>query len=204
MNISNVRVYGLKESIAASRYPMSIHEIDMDCEVALDEAVELQEPVAKKLGAAKSGSGHDCYLKGIVVQFDIKMSQLLYPQISRYHFMDFVSSMSKMHRITRMDLENAFHPSTDEVIKAKFIDLVNLYNAADDETERAIKVELLEKIFYSIPMGLELTARMTTNYLQLKNIYFQRKCHKLKEWREICYWIESLPKFRELVLGEDK
>ena len=77
MNISNVRVYGLKESIAASRYPMSIHEIDMDCEVALDEAVELQEPVAKKLGAAKSGSGHDCYLKGIVVQFDIKMSQLL-------------------------------------------------------------------------------------------------------------------------------
>lgn len=203
MKITNVRVYGLNESIAASRYPMTINEIDMDCEVALNEAVELQFPVAKKLGAAKSGSGHDCYLKGIIVQFDIQMSQLLYPQISRYHFIDFVSSMSKMHRITKMDLENSFHPSVDDVIKSRFIDLVNLYNAASDETEKSIKAELLEKIYYSIPMGLELTARMTTNYLQLKNIYFQRKYHRLKEWREICYWIESLPRFRELVLGED-
>ena len=203
MKINNVRVYGLEESIAASRYPMTINEIDMDCEVALNEAVELQTPVAKKLGAAKSGSGHDCYLKGIVVQFDIKMSQLLYPQISRYHFIDFVSSMSKMHRITKMDLEKAFHPNVDEVIKSRFIDLVNLYNAADGENEKSVKAELLEKIYYSIPMGLELTARMTTNYLQLKNIYFQRKTHRLKEWREVCYWIESLPRFRELILGED-
>lgn len=204
MKISNVRVYGFEESIAASRYPMTIHEINMDCEVGLEEAVELQLPVAKKLGAAKSGSGHDNYLKGIVVQFDIKMSQLLYPQISRYHFIDFVSSMSKMHRITNMNLDEAFHPAVDLVMKERFITLVDLYNSADKSTEAKIRAELLEKIYYSVPMGLELTARMTTNYLQLKSIYFQRKTHRLKEWREVCNWIESLPKFTELVLGEDK
>lgn len=199
MKINNVRVYGLEESMAASSYPMAINQIDMDNDMELLRACNAQERVAKKLGSAESGSGHDCYLKGIIVQFDITMSQVLYPQISRYHFIDFVSSMSKMHRITKLDLTNAFHESTDPIITGRFTDLVNLYNAAE---ESGIKQNLLERIYYSVPMGLELTARMTTNYLQLKNIYFQRKCHRLKEWREVCNWIESLPQFRELVLGE--
>ena len=200
MKITNVNVYGLEQSIAASRYPMTVNPIFMDNEVALKEAVKQQYKIAAKLGAAKSGSGHDCFLKGIVVQFDIQMSQLLYPQISRYHFIDFVSSMSKMHRVTSMDLNNSMHPSVDEVIKRRFMDMVDLYNSTDNKT---FKAEMIDKIYYSIPMGLELTARMTTNYLQLKNIYFQRKHHRLKEWREVCYWIESLPLFKELVLGED-
>ena len=199
MRINNVRIYGMDESIAASRYPMTVNEIDMDNEIALTEAAAVQYPVAKKLGAAKSGSGHDCYLKGIIVQFDIKMSQLLYPQISRYHFIDFVSSMSKMHRITSMNLNESFNENVDEVIKNRFIELVDSFNNSESNEEKA---NLIMKIYYSIPMGLELTARMTTNYLQLKNIYFQRKTHRLKEWRDVCYWIESLPNFKELVLGE--
>lgn len=196
MKIANVRVYGLDESILASRYPMSINLIDMD----LGESKKLykeQLKTAKLLGACEKGSGHDCYLKGIIVQFDVTMSQLLYPQISRYHFIDFVSSMSKMHRITKLDLEESMHPCVDIVIKNRFKDLVNLYNVTED---KAIKSELMEKIYYSIPMGLELTARMTTNYLQLKTIYSQRRKHRLKEWREFCDWIESLPMFMKLTM----
>jgi len=40
--------------------------------------------------------------------------------------------------------------------------------------------------------------RITTNYLQLKTIYRQRKNHKLPEWRIFCDWILSLPEFKEL------
>lgn len=41
---------------------------------------------------------------------------------------------------------------------------------------------------------------MTTNYRQLKTIYFQRKDHKLDEWHKFCDWCESLPLFKELCL----
>jgi hypothetical protein len=36
----------------------------------------------------------------------------------------------------------------------------------------------------------------------LKTIYYQRKNHKLPEWREFCQWIEELPYFKDLVLGD--
>ena len=57
------------------------------------------------------------------------------------------------------------------------------------------------KLVYSVPVGFELTARMTTNYRQLKTIYYQRRTHRLPEWREFCAWVETLPRFKELVLG---
>ena len=34
---------------------------------------------------------------------------------------------------------------------------------------------------------------MTTNYRQLKTIYFQRRTHRLPEWRVFCELIETLP-----------
>ena len=41
--------------------------------------------------------------------------------------------------------------------------------------------------------------RVSTNYLQLKTIYKQRKNHKLKEdWGAICTMIEELP-YKELI-----
>ena len=54
------------------------------------------------------------------------------------------------------------------------------------------KVKYLE-ILYSNPAGFKLTARMTTNYRCLRNIYIQRRNHRLPEWRAFCKWIETLP-----------
>ena len=65
------------------------------------------------------------------------------------------------------------------------------------------KVKYLE-ILYSNPCGMYLTARMTTNYQQLKTIYQQRRFHRLPEWQDFCDWIETLPYFKELCLTTTK
>ena len=49
------------------------------------------------------------------------------------------------------------------------------------------------EILYSNPAGFKITARMTTNYRCLRNIYIQRKDHRLLEWRVFCNWITTLP-----------
>ena len=54
------------------------------------------------------------------------------------------------------------------------------------------------RILYSNPCGMFLTARMTTNYQQLKTIYQQRRYHRLPEWQWFCDWCETLPYFIEL------
>ena len=57
------------------------------------------------------------------------------------------------------------------------------------------------RLLYNIPTGFELTARMTTNYRQLKTIYLQRRNHRLPDWHVVCDFIESLP-HSELITGK--
>ena len=199
--IQNVKVYGLKESIIASGYPMSTNPCeDMDSY----ELTERDYKRIKTLGSAKSGSGHDCSCKGIIVQFDLTYSQVAWQQLQRYHFIDFISSMSKMHRIHKVDLKKQCNSYVDDRVIDVVSEYLGMYNKA---TENGLKEEAKEywlKAVYNVPCGLELTARMTTNYLQLKTIYLQRRHHKLPEWQEFCDWCLTLPYFAEFTGIKEK
>ena len=50
-----------------------------------------------------------------------------------------------------------------------------------------------------LPEGWLQTRTWTANYATLRNIYFQRKNHKLTEWKTFCTWIESLPYSKDLI-----
>ena len=55
------------------------------------------------------------------------------------------------------------------------------------------------KLLYNIPSGFKLTARVTTNYRCLLNIYAQRYNHRLPEWQDFCKQLLDLPYFKEFV-----
>ena len=44
------------------------------------------------------------------------------------------------------------------------------------------------------------TRTVTLNYEILRNMYSQRKHHRLTEWHQFCNWIETLPYAKELIL----
>lgn len=184
--IDNVKVYGINESFKASKYPMSID---------VDKCSEDLTNTIKKLGRCKTGTGHDQFLTGIIVQFDLTFSVKAWTEAERYHFFDFVSSQSTMHRITKFDLDTAYNKYVDN----RIIDIIK--EKVADYNEEPTDEKYLE-ILYSNPCGFKLTARMTTNYRQLKTIYNQRKNHRLPEWREFCKIIETLPYFKEICLEE--
>ena len=185
--ISNVQVYGLEESIKRSKYPMST-----------DTSTCTTEPTKTtySLGRASVGSGHDNWLNGVIVQFDLTFTNKAWVEAERYHFLDFVSSQSTMHRITKFDLDKAYIEYTDPRMIEIMQQLVNQYNA-DPTPDNYLKV------LYSNPAGFKITAGMTTNYRQLKTIYYQRKNHRLPEWRVFSEWITTLPMFKELILNEN-
>ena len=185
--ISNVQVYGLEESIKRSKYPMST-----------DTSTCTTEPTKTtySLGRASVGSGHDNWLNGVIVQFDLTFTNKAWVEAERYHFLDFVSSQSTMHRITKFNLDKAYIEYTDPRMIEIMQQLVDQYNA-DPTPDNYLKV------LYSNPAGFKITAGMTTNYRQLNTIYYQRKNHRLPEWRVFTEWIESLPSFKELILNEN-
>ena len=196
--ISNTAVYGLEESIKRAKYPMSTDINKLN--TTLTEGI-------KKLGCSERGAGHDNFLNGIIVQFDLKFTVKAWTEAERYHFFDFVSSQSTMHRITRFDLDSAYIEYVDERIISIMKEKVSEYNRYVAEVETSFVpqdqdiIEAIEEkkrkmylgILYSNPCGFQLTAGMTTNYRQLKTIYHQRKNHRLPEWKLFCSWIETLP-----------
>lgn len=188
IKVENICVYGLEESVKASKYPMSIDTSKCNSDIT---------KTVKNLGGSDIGSGHDNFLNGIVVQFDLTFSNKAWTEMQRYHFIDFVSSQSTVHCISKLNPYKQCNKYVLESIKDALVELTEIYNENPTPENYLL-------LLYNIPSGFELTARMTTNYRQLKTIYSQRKNHKLPEWREFCVWIESLPMFKEIVLRETK
>ena len=192
VEITNVKVYDLKESVIASRNAMRLTAPEYTQQEFEDSLKR-----ATALANAKSGSGHDNWLKGVRVSFDIKYPGYFTPELQRYNFMDIVTSSSKMHRIMQMDMGTCFNKYVTEYSKNQMKDLVDDYN-------RDPSYENFMAVISNCPMGLELFMRCSTNYLQLKTIYHQRKNHKLKEdWVEsFCKnFIEQLPYAKEFICG---
>jgi hypothetical protein len=205
--IENVEIYGLEQSIRASKFPMAVDVNKCTTDV---------KPMTRQLGRVATGTGHDNFLKGIVVQFDLTMTPKMSVELERYHFIDFVSSQSTMHRITKFDLDTAYIDYVDPRIIPIIKEKVDRYNTLQEKIKSVKDTNYLHKdftkslqdectqlyleILYSNPCGMKLTAGMTTNYRQLKTIYAQRKTHRLPEWRAFCEWIETLP-MAELITG---
>lgn len=206
--INNVHVYGMEEAIIGSKYPMS---------------VDLSKPTAEvtktTLGLAqcKTGTGHDQFLTGITVNFDLTFTNKAWVEAERYTFLNFISSQSTMHRMAKFDYDNAYieyvDPRMINIMKEKLaayqmaqrIEAEAKANGADEKTlrknEEAVKRAYLE-LLYSNPAGFKITAKMTTNYRQLKTIYQQRRTHRLPEWQVFCDWMETLP-HSEFITGKE-
>lgn len=224
--IKAVKVYELEESIIASGLAMRIepYNYNLEGELNLDKHINR----CKRLVKASKDTDvhcHDNFLTGIRVSFDIKYPQYLSPEMQRYHFFDIVTSMSKMHRLAKMELKKCcnVYTSPDAIRVAQ--SHINAYNNIlndesittfkywiyEGDTEKCISVEGRENSLYaafmvmlnSVPIGLELWMRVSTNYKQLQTIYYQRRHHKLKEdWGAVISMIESLPYFKEFILAD--
>ena len=228
MNFYGVRVYDMAESIVASGFPMlskpyterewreEVDNLKFYLSYATNNLLrdgkqysikELNEMIADRdnyaramkhikracnLGSAKSGSGHDNFCKGILVSFNIKADQSFWLQWERYSHQNTVSSHSSMYCITKFDVEDVFSEYVDPRVLEVLKELIDEYNSNPTP-------ENFHKVIHNCPEGLQLTRRVTTNYLQLKTMYEQRKHHKMFAWnKDFVRLVESLPLFFEI------
>lgn len=246
LNIIDSKVYNFEHAVVASGFPLNKDKISLaDLQNAredvkmyfdymcnrrnFDDQVERGRKHyfrALKLAKANGSSGHDCFLKGIMVDVTFTYPEYMAAQFLRYHWFDPESSTSTMHCINKINIEMHVNEYVDECNIINVQHYINIYNkmlankythinleteicyTAEDMSKFAIhlvkdfktKEYIFMKIISNLPQGLEKTWAVSTNYLQLKTIYFQRKNHKLPEWCIFCNWIESLPFFKELII----
>lgn len=224
---TTTEISGIASAIKWMRFPLGSEgdsgERTIDIPHGCEERYVVGEndnKLSKTLSSAKPGSGHDCFLKGITVHFELEAPHYFWNQVQRYHFWDIVSSSSKMHSITKGNIRDKCSKWVSEDTINFINDLIVLYNRLDkpsgrlEDINRALesngilhevstRPELFECILDNTPLGYQLKAGMVTNYLQLKTVYAQRKSHKLSHWNtDFVEWVKSLP-MSHLITGEE-
>ena len=208
VEISNVKVYDLEESIVACRNAMRLKPSDYfenpNCPKTVDQTEDWRKSLERaiKLAKAPSNSGHANFLTGIRVSFDIKYPNYISPEMQRYHWFDIVTSSSKMHTLIKTaDDPSCYNKYVRPEALALMRHLMQSYNMACETGTAEDQYEAFMQLVSNCPQGIELFMRVSTNYMQLRTIYAQRKNHKLKEdWGAICKMIESLPYAKEFLL----
>lgn len=210
--IENVQVYGLAETIYRSGYPMMAVAPTQEeftanvAQISKDIAEDGSNPHIRRAVklATMEGGGHDQFLTGIIVNFDLTFTNKAWVEAERYTFLNFISSCSTMHKISTMNIADCCNKyvSVNSIMEAEewqknYHVIKDSENASEQE-----KKDLYLCLLYNLPSGFEITAGMTTNYRALKNIYHQRRNHRLPDWQVFCDWVETLP-MSELITGNN-
>jgi hypothetical protein len=207
--INNTQIFGLDESIFRSGYPMletAPTEKEFKAEVAaITEARSIREyifpPIKRAIDLAQAkGGGHDQFLTGITVTFDLTIANKCWVEAERYRFLNFISSMSTMHRVAHFKIGESCNDFVDKKQVEIAEQIQDAYNDIDGDKHPERKKEAYLMLLYNMPSGFELMAGMVTNYRCLKNIWAQRRYHRLPDWHMFCDWIETLPMAKELIL----
>ena len=202
--ISNLRCYDLAESIYASGYPMMAEipqgeewQKEVDAIALAIKNEDYDNPHIKraiKLANAKGG-GHDQFLTGLLVAFDLSFTNKGWVEAERYTFLNFVSSQSTMHRISQMDVDKMCSDRVDPRI-------IEIVNEKIDKYNKTKSLDDYRDLLDNLPSGLIITARLTTNYRCLRNMVEQRSSHRLEIWRWFCEQVRPLPLSKQLIFGE--
>ena len=158
-----------------------------------------------------AGTEHSKFLRFIPVCFDINAPFYWWKEFDTYKFVE-KNSCSTMHKLTSRPLtlrDFSFDTVTEyrEAQVEHLNELIETYNAynGDNEEDAAYRKEVFRELIQDLPSAFMQKRTVITNYAELRNIYFQRRNHKLEEWREFCTWmIRELPYCEELICLEKK
>lgn len=107
-----------------------------------------------------------------------------------------------MHKIAEkeFELDDFAHEHLMSAWESHLTNTIDFLNIA-----RKKFIDTNDKIYWwqmiqTLPSSYKQTRTVQLNYQALRNIYRARKNHKLDEWHEFCYFIETLPFGKELIV----
>lgn len=161
---------------------------------------------------AEAGPSHRKFMRQIFVSMDILAPLYWWKEFDTYKVGTTANSCSTMHTIMRKEFSIDDFSHDKMLICAEgyledTIDNLNyirrIYMASEDaEKKKACWYSIIQLL----PSSYNQARTVTMSYENLRNIYEQRKNHKLTEWHVLCHTIERLP-YSEWIIGnkeEDK
>ena len=163
-----------------------------------------------------AGNEHSKFMRMIHVAVDTDMPRYWWSEADTYHF-GTKNSCSTMHKLLNnnkpitldmfMICEEDYDWWVDTI--GKLEKMRQEYKRIQSTTKDSEAMNrLLVRAKRMLPEGFLQLRTWDTNYAEIRNMYFQRRHHRLEEeWVDtFCKWVESLPYAKELIMyeGENK
>lgn len=230
MKIENIEVYGFKRALHGMRNPMdSWDNSDSEFFVYMDHfadtywpnpshlfitSLEMPEIGPNDLKLAlkliKGGSEHRKFLRQIQIWFDITVPRYVWTELDTYKVATVRNSCSTMHKLGTRDLiQDDFQLPIDEHL----LSLLNQYGTAFREAKEGKDYKAMGRIRHEykniLPEGFLQKATFSMSYETAMSMYFQRRKHRLPEWKEDCEgsitsFIKNLPYMRDFIEAAEK
>lgn len=153
----------------------------------------------------KAGTSDSKFLRQIFISVDITAPLYWWKQADTYKIATVANSTSTMHKLASTPITidcfetDDWNKDFDQIIPDDLIPQLEILRQKYLETKDK---RYWKELIRWLPEGWLQTRTWTANYAVLRNIYFQRKHHKLTEWHTFCQWIESLPYAADLITYE--
>lgn len=226
MNITNTEVWGFKHALRGMRNPMNSWDKSDSNYCILNDEYDCNDcPTNQNCPMNMSGEAfvigkndlqlaqtlilaggeHSKFMRMIHVSADVDMPRYWWSEEDTYHF-NVKNSCSTMHKLLNntgsITRELFIYCEEDlDIVDIVIERLEELRIQYREETEYSKKTRLLVRAKRLFMEGFLQMRTLDTNYAELRNEYFQRRNHRLKEeWSDIfCTWVESLPYAKELI-----
>ncbi len=163
----------------------------------------------------KAGTSDRKFLRQIMVSVDIKAPLYWWKEFDTYKIGTTANSTSTMHKLASTpitmdcfetgDMDPNFmiikdSPHSLDMYLSEYwnmliTDLEHLRKKYNETKDQRYWKELIRLL----PEAWLQTRTVTMNYEILRNIYTQRRNHRLVEWHDFCSWVRTLPYSEELI-----
>lgn len=213
IEIKEIEVFNFEGALRGMRNPMeSWNKSDSYYDENHNYIIgEKDMKLALKL--VKAGNEHAKFMRQIFVSMDITAPLYWWKEMDTYKVATVANSESTMHRMgSRLLTYEDF--SWDKFFETNLGNINDeyIYNSIEKYRQDTLSHlnELIEiwqerkdkkiwlAIIQNLPSSFNQMRTWTGNYQILRNMYFQRRNHKLQEWKDFCKVIEELP-YSELI-----
>lgn len=205
IKFENVEIAGFTTAFRGMRNPLdSWHKADsFVCDNGTFFIGRNDMDLAHRL--LKGGDEHAKFIRQIYVGVDITLPRYVWSEFDTYHF-NVKNSCSTMHTLLSskkpLTLDMIVYDDffTDKILEAvtSINRLARCYRG--ELTTKRSKPEIKRMAKQLLPEGFLQMRTVSTNYGELRNMYFQRKNHQLPEWSKYFVdWIDTLPYADELI-----
>lgn len=147
----------------------------------------------------KNGNEHRKFLRQIFISMNITAPLYWWKEMDTYKIGTTANSTSTMHTLHKRKLtveDFSFDDKENEMV-LKLVEYLNSlieeFNIKKQQRQEDEAKKVWRTLIQLLPCSFNQMRTWTANYEVLRNIYHQRKNHKLQEWRDFCSVLETLP-----------